>query len=61
MLQAKWTPRCPDSKEGQISLQRLSAFSSFILQDERLSEYPVEMLQRALGLHLMSKSGLTSI
>ena len=61
MLQAKWTPRCHDLKEGQISLQRLSACSSFISQDERMSESPVETLQKALGIHLISKRGLTSL
>ena len=35
LLQAKWTPRCPDWKEVQISLQRLHACSLFISQDER--------------------------
>ena len=59
LLQVKWTPRCPDSKEGQISLQRLNAGSSFIAQDERMSESPIETLQKALGLYLISKRGLT--
>ena len=27
-------------------------------QDERMSEYPVEILQKALGLHFISKRGL---
>ena len=61
MLQAKWTPTCPDSKVGQISLQRLHACSSFISQNERMSENPAETLEKALGLHLISKSGLTSL
>ena len=61
MLQAKWTPRCPDSKEGQISLQSFHACTSFISQDERMSECPVETLQKTLGLHLISKRGLTSL
>ena len=60
MLQEKWTRRCPGSKEGQISVQRLNACSSFISQDERMSESHVETLQKALGLHLISKRGLTS-
>ena len=30
LLQVKCTPKCPDLKEGQISLQRLNAGSSFI-------------------------------
>ena len=35
------------------------ACSSFISQYERMSESPVETLQKALGLHLISKKGLT--
>ena len=61
MLQAKWTPRCHDYKEVQISLQRLHACSSFISQDERMYESPVEKLQKALGLHFISKRGLTCL
>ena len=59
LLQVNWTPRCPDSKEGQISLQRLNAGSSFIAKDERMSESPIETPQKALGLYLISKRGLT--
>ena len=58
LLQVKWTPRCPDSTEVRISLQRLNAGSSFISQDEMLSESTLETLQNALGLHLISKSGV---
>ena len=61
MLKAKWTPRYPDKKEVQISLQRLHAYSSFISQYERMSESPVETLQKALGLHFISKRGLTCL
>ena len=39
----------------------LNAGSSFISQDERLSEAHVETLQKALGLHLMWTRGLTSL
>ena len=60
-LQAKWTPRCPDSKEGQNSLQRLHACSSFISQYERMSESSLETIKKALGLHLISKWGPTSL
>ena len=59
--QVEWTPRCPDSKEGRVSLQRLHACSSFISQDERMSESPVETLEKALGLHFISKMGLTCL
>ena len=61
MLQAKWTPRCCDKKEVQISVHRLHACSSFISQEERMSESPVETLQKALGLHLISKRDLTCL
>ena len=61
MLQAKWTLRCPDWKEVQISLQTLCACSSFISKDERMSECPVGTLQKALGLHFISKRGLTCL
>ena len=58
LLQVKWTPRCPDWKEVQIFLKRVHACSSFISQDERMSESPVETLQKALGFHFISKRGL---
>ena len=61
MLQAKWTPRCPDKKEVKITLQRFHACSSFMLQDERMSESTVDSLQKALGLHFISKRGLTCL
>ena len=61
MLQAKWTPRCHDKKEVQITLQRLHACSSFMSQDAKMSESPVETLQKALGLHFISKWGLTCL
>ena len=38
-------PEIPDLKEGQISLQRLNAGSSFIAEDERMSESPIDTLQ----------------
>ena len=53
-------PEIPDLKEGQISLQRLNAGSSFIAQEERMSESPIEILQKALGLSLISTRGLMS-
>ena len=59
LLQVKWTARCPDWKEGQISLLRLNAGSSFIAQDESMPESPIETLQKALGLYLVSTRVLT--
>ena len=37
------------------ALLRLHACSSLISQDERMSESPVETLEKALGLHFISK------
>ena len=51
-------PEMPWFEEGQISLQSLNVCSSFISQDERMSEFSVKTLQKALGLHLISKRGL---
>ena len=60
MLQVQWTPRNPDSKEGQISLQRLNACSSFISEDEKMSECAVKTLEKAIVLHVILKRCLTS-
>ena len=43
----------PDSKEGRISLQWLNLGSRFMSQDEGMSEFPVETLEKALGLRLI--------
>ena len=42
-------------------MQRLHACSSFISQDERMSDSPVETLEKALGLYFISKMGLTCL
>ena len=43
------------------AIQRFHACSSFISQDERMSESPVETIEKALGLHFISKMGLTCL
>ena len=48
-------------KKAGFPCRGLIAGSSFISQDERVSESPVEILQKALGLHLIWTKGLTSI
>ena len=58
-LQVKWNPRCPDSKEGWISLQRLKCRPIIHITKERMSESPVETLQKALGFHLILTRCLT--
>ena len=42
-------------------IQHINACSSFISQVERMSEYTVETLERDLGLHFISKMGLTCL
>ena len=56
--QVEWTLRCPDSKEGRLSLQCVNAGSSFISQDEGMSESPVETLEKAIVLNLFWTEGL---
>ena len=45
LSQVEWSPRGPDSKEGPISLRGLNSGSSFISQDEGMTESPVESLE----------------
>ena len=54
-------PRDALIRKGPNSLQRLHACSSFISQDEMMSESTVETLENALGLHFISKMGLTCL
>ena len=41
---SEMNPEIPDLKESQISLPRLNAGSSFIAEDEMMSESPIEIL-----------------
>ena len=58
---SKMDPQMPSLERIPNFLQRLHACSSFISQDERMSESPVETLEKALGLHFISKMGLTCL
>ena len=51
----------PDSKKGRISLQRLKLGLCFMSQDERMSESPVETLEKAVGLRLIWTGEITSL
>ena len=57
----EWTVRDPDSKEGRISLQCLNSGSRFISKAERMSESPVETLEKAIVLRLICIGGITSL
>ena len=59
--QAEWILRCSDSKEGQIPRSGLNAGSYFISQDEGVSEWPVETLEKALGPRLIWTWALTTL
>ena len=48
-------------KKAGFPCRGLNAGSYFIYQDERMSESPVEILEKALCLHLIWKRGLTSL
>ena len=48
-------------KKAGFPCRGLNAGSSFIYQDERMSESPLEILQKALCLHLIWRRGLTSL
>ena len=59
----KWNgPRdaLPRKKPG-LPFRCLTAFSSFLSQDERISVSPLETLQKALGLHLIWTTSLTTL
>ena len=61
LSQVEWTPRGPDSKEVPNSYSGLNSGSSFISQDEGMSESPVETLEKAIGFRLIWTGGLTSL
>ena len=61
LSQVEWIASDPDSKEGRISLQWLKFRLEFHLNDEGMSEYPVETLEKAVVLRLIWIGGITSL
>ena len=53
LSQVEWNARDPDSKEGRISLQWLKFRLVFHLNDEGMSDSPVETLEKAIVLSLI--------
>ena len=51
----------PGGSDGKASAYNAGDLGSIISQDERMSESPVETLEKALGLHFISKMGLTCL
>ena len=61
LSQVEWTVRGPDSKKAGFPCSGLNSGSSFISQDEGMSESPVETLEKAVGLCLIWTLEITSI
>ena len=59
LSQVEWTAKDPDSKEGWISQQWLKFTLVFHLKGERMSELPVETLEKAIVLPLIWIGGIT--
>ena len=55
--QVEWTPR----KKAGFPCNALNAGSSFISQDEGMSESPVETIEKALGHRIIWTGGLISL
>ena len=55
----EWTSRCPDQKKAGFHCSGLNAGSYVISQDEVMTEFPVEMHEKAIDLHLFWTEGLT--
>ena len=61
LSQVEWTASDPDSKEGQISLKCLKFRLVFHLQDEGMSESPVETLEKAIVLRFIWIGAITTL
>ena len=59
--QVEWTRDALTRKQDGFPCSGLSAFSSFISQDEGMSESHVETIEKALGPRLIWTGGLTSL
>ena len=51
----------PDSKKARFPCSALNLGSCFMLQDEGMSESPVETLEKAVGLRLFWIGGIISL
>ena len=51
----------PDSKKAGFPCSGLNFGSFFMSQDEGMSESPVEILEKAVGLRLIWTGGITSL
>ena len=51
----------PYTKKAGFPCSGLNLGSCFMSQDEGMSEYPVETMEKAVGLHLIWTGGITSL
>ena len=61
VTQMEWTRRCPATNKARFHCRDLNTGSFFISQDERISKYDVQSLEKAVGPCLISTGGLASI
>ena len=61
LSQVEWTPRALTQKKARFPSSGLNSGSSFISQDEGMSESPVETLEKAVGVCIIWTGGLTSL
>ena len=61
LSQVEWTREALPQKKARFPCSGLNSGSSFISQDEGMSESPVETLEKAIGFRLIWTGGLTSL
>ena len=61
LSQVKWTQEALTQKKALYPCRLLHSGSSFISQDEGMSESPVDTLETAVGVRLIRIGGLTSL
>ena len=61
LSQVEWTAEALTQKKDGFPGSGLNSGSSFISQDEGMSESPEETLEKAGGLRLRGKVGITSL
>ena len=61
LSQVEWTPRSPHQNKARFPCSGLNSGSTFISQDEGMSESPVETLEKAVGICLIWTGGHTSL
>ena len=61
LSQVEWTPKALTQLKARFPCSGLNSGSSFISQDEGISECRVETLEKAVGVSLIWTGGPTSL